>query len=119
MENTCVHKEKLKNGLKFEIIDASRKVAGDRYLVVLLARVFISVDKALKSEVCAGIDAEAARKALGPELIFEKKDERNFVDAGEKEAVFDHLRQACLDTAAKYFAHADFAAKYLLRTLQA
>ena len=118
MENTCIYRTKLDNGLKFEIFDASRKIAGDRYRVVMSARVVIPVDEALSSPVCSQIDAPAARKALGPELIFEKKSERNFVDAEEKEAVFDQLRQACIDTAAKYYAHQDFAAKYLLKTLQ-
>ena len=106
----------LKNGLRLDIFDASRKIAGDRYQVVMSARIEIDVAEALVSSACAVTDPESVVAALGKKVVFEQKGERNFVDEKEKEAVFKNLLNACLDNAGKYFAHDDFAAKYVLRT---
>ncbi|MBI9085827.1 MAG: hypothetical protein JEZ11_19670 [Desulfobacterales bacterium] len=116
MEETCVHTVELKNGLKLEIFDASRKIAGDRYQIVMSARIEVDVAEAMASPAGGGVDPEAVVAALGPKVIFEQKGERNFIDEKEKEAVFNALCDACLDNAGKYFAHDDFAVKYVLRT---
>lgn len=116
MEETCVHSLELKNGLKLDIFDASRKIAGDRYQIAMSARIHINVAEALASPAGKGVDADAVVGALGPKVVFEQKGVRNFIDEKEKEAVFKALCDACLDNAAKYFAHDDFALKYVLRT---
>lgn len=116
MEEILVETVELKNGLKLEIFDASRKIAGDRYQVVMSARIEIDVAEALASLAGAGADPEAAVAALGKKVVFEQKGERNFIDEKEKDAVFQSLCDACLDNAGKYFAHDDFAEKYVLRT---
>ena len=115
MEEILVHTMELKNGLKLEIFDASRKIAGDRYQIVMSARIEIDVAEAMASPACAELDHKAVAGALGPRVVFEQKGERNFVDEKEKEAVFKSLCDACLENAGKYFAHDDFAAKYVLR----
>ena len=70
----------LANGLTLELWDHSRPVAGDRWFVCLAARIAIPVRaEALPPE----LQAHAARvsAALGEELIFSRREERNFIAA--------------------------------------
>lgn len=116
MENTPIQTVELKNGLKLEIFDASHNVAADRYKVILVARIDVDVNEALTSPVCGEIEAEKAAGVLGPRLVFEQKSERFFVDEPDKETVFAEFLKACLKNAETYFAHPDFAARFVLRT---
>jgi hypothetical protein len=105
----------LDNGLTLELWDYSRPVAGDRWYVVLEARIVIPVRAdTLPPELQP--QAPQVLAALGNELIFSQRDVRNFI----ADAELAHLRQAMqerlLALAPGYFGHANFAARFIRKT---
>ncbi len=115
MKETLVRKIALANGLTLELVDASRKVASDRYRVELIERIHVPVDTDLFTEKDA-IDVGALRATLGVAVVFEKRTERNFIDENKKDAVFDALVEASVTDTVRYYAHPDFARKFLMKT---
>ena len=86
MNETLIRSISLANGLTLELLDASRKVASDRYRIELIERIRIPVDAGLFSETDT-IDIEALCETLGPVVAFEKRTERNFIAEKERDAV--------------------------------
>ena len=118
MEEQHIKEIPLENNLRLHIYDASRQLAGDRWLVKLIARIPISVDDAL-SDAEAGLPAKSAVKELiGENLVFEQEKIRNFIDEGEKDDVFQALLDNFLDHSRKYLSHPAFAKQYTLKTFQ-
>ena len=116
MEELLIKKMELKNGLTLEFIDVSRKVAGDRYQVVLKTRVTVPVDEKWFPEndpARPGL-AEIVKK-VGPEVAFEQKKERNFVDEREKTAVLKDITAVAEDYGVRYIGHPDFPRKLILK----
>ena len=102
----------LSNGLTLELWDHSRPVAGDRWFVCLAARIVSPVRaEALPPE----LQAHAARvsAALGEELVFSRREERNFIAASEAPAVLKDMQDRILAQAPGYFGHAEFAARFI------
>jgi hypothetical protein len=107
-----INRHPLDNGLTLEFWDYSRPVAGDRWYAVLEARIVIPVNPdTLPPELQP--QAPQVLAALGNELIFSQRDERNFI----ADAALANLRQAMqerlLALAPGYFGHADFAARFI------
>jgi hypothetical protein len=50
---------------------------------------------------------------LGDEIIFSHKDERNFIAATEAPKILKDMQDRLLDMAPGYFAHPDFAARFI------
>lgn len=98
---TLVKKIPLANGQTLHILDASRKVAGDRWQVTLLARMRIPVEN-------PGI-----RTALGEAVTFEVKKQRHFIDEQERQAVFDALLSAFETISLPYLSRPDFPRRYV------
>jgi hypothetical protein len=115
MNETLIRSISLANGLTLELLDASRKVASDRYRIELIERIRIPVDAGLFSETDT-IDIEALCETLGPVVAFEKRTERNFIAEKERDAVFNALVDGAVNGKALYYAHPDFARKYLTKT---
>lgn len=110
----------LANGLKLEILDESRPVAGDRVQVRLCFRVSVNLqDPAL-------CDALRSRSQSIEELIelvgtcpsFEKRLERNFIDIRQRADVMDALCASYTQSAGPYLGSSNFALSYLLREAQ-
>lgn len=102
----------LDNGLTLNLWDCSRPVAGDRWYVALEARIAIPVNQdTLPPELSR--EAAAVAAALGPELIFSQRDERNFIAAQEAPGLLKEMAARALDLAARYFGHLDFARKLI------
>jgi hypothetical protein len=95
----------LANGLTLELYDHSKLIAGDRWTVILMARIDVEVS-----------DAEAA-KALGPRITYEQKRERIFVDNDNKGAVFGELRTSFLSSQQTYLSRSDFGERFTRRQL--
>ncbi|HMA85540.1 MAG TPA: hypothetical protein VKN73_07540 [Desulfosalsimonadaceae bacterium] len=118
MEEQHIKEIPLKNNLRLHIYDASRRLAGDRWLVKMIARIPISVDDAL-SDAEAGLPAKSAVKELiGENIVFEQEKIRNFIDEGEKNDVFQALLNNFLDHLLTYLSHPAFAKRYTLKTFQ-
>ncbi|MFA5110017.1 MAG: hypothetical protein WC443_01290 [Desulfobaccales bacterium] len=75
-----ISRHSLANGLTLELWNRSRPVAGDRWLVILETRIAIPVQAdTLPAELQP--QAPAVIAALGAEVLFSRRDERNFIAA--------------------------------------
>ena len=104
------------NGMLLELYDFSRKVAGGRWRVGLLARIDIPVEEALL--YLNGGDPEcilAFKEACGATLRFEQKRERNIIAGEDKEQVLQNMLDFYLQGALSYLSHPDFIRKYVNR----
>ena len=102
----------LDNGLTLEFWDHSRPVAGDRRFVYLLARIAVPVrDETLPPELKA--HAAQVEGALGEEIIFSHREERNFIAASEAPGLLTDMQDRILALAPGYYGHADFAARFI------
>jgi len=113
VEERIVKKLELDNGLVLKIVDESKKLVGDRWVVRCTARIDIPAD-CLKNQE-NGPNPEQIRAALGDTVCFEQKRERNFIGEKEKDAVFDSLCSFFLDTNLSYLAHPEFGTKFILK----
>ncbi len=102
----------LPNGLLLKLYDCSRRVAGDRWYVSLLARIPVAVseeDFQGQEEAAAELFREFVEKEGNAEVIFELKKERNFIDEKEREAVFGKMLKDLEGHVFNYFSHPSFA----------
>ncbi len=107
-----ISRHPLPNGLFLELWDRSRPVAGDRWYVACEARITIPVHAAaLPSDLQP--PAAAIVAALGSEIVFSQKDERNFISASVVPDLLKEMSQKFLDLAAAYFGHPDFPGKLI------
>jgi len=116
MDETLIKKTDLNNGLTLEFIDVSRKIAGDRYQVVLKTRMTVPVEEKWfpENDPALPILADIIEK-VGPAVDFEQKKERNFVDEKEKAAVFTDILAVAEDYGVRYLGHPDFPRKLALK----
>jgi hypothetical protein len=104
----------MENGLVLEIWDESRKIAADTVKVTLAARVKVEV----KMEYFTNPDHyQTVLKVFGPEIIFEQKKERAFVNISQGEEVFSNLVAEFKESALKYIAGSKFAAGFVISKL--
>jgi hypothetical protein len=106
----------LGNGLVLEIYDHSRKAAGDRWLVKLVARIDIPIDRlSTETGTIKPDDIRALKASCGNYIRYEQKLERNFIDGKQKNAVFQGLMTSYLNGSQSYLSHPDFAKRCALR----
>ncbi len=101
----------LPNGLMAEIWDGSRMIAADTASVVLVVK--ISVD--LKQEYFE--DAAACRKTqrvFGSPIVYEYRNERTFVNAGEREALFREFLDSFKKDVLPYLSKEQFPKRFVL-----
>jgi hypothetical protein len=113
MENPqLLARHTLDNGLTLVFVDLSRPLVGDRRFVCLEAQIVIPVrTETLPPE----FKAQAAQvvEALGAEIIFSQRQERNFIAASEAPSLIKDMQDRILALAPGYFGHADFAARFI------
>ncbi|UCG13001.1 MAG: hypothetical protein JSU72_00430 [Deltaproteobacteria bacterium] len=116
MPSKLIEKIPLPNGLVLELWDRSRPMAGDRWLVSLLARMEIPILPEFFSDIHLG---EQAYKDLvdtnGDRLVFTQENERHFVDEQETEAILERLCQRLKETLLAYLSSPRFASRYVLK----
>ncbi|MDL2124799.1 MAG: hypothetical protein LWX51_17375, partial [Deltaproteobacteria bacterium] len=106
----------LENGLELKLLDASRKLAGDRWLVSLIARIEIPTsDSLLKEDASPSLNVDEIRKVLGEKLLFEQKREKFFIDEKEKDEVMKKIQDSFLSSSLSYLSYSDFPQKYVLK----
>ena len=113
-----VEKIDLPNNLVLEFYDYSRIVAGDRWLVGLLARIPIEISE----EDFANRPKELYKdflKEQGTVIYFDLKKERNFIDEKEKDQVFNQMLNELKEYALSYMGHKSFAKGFIKRQIQA
>ena len=73
MEQTLIKTIELSNGLKLLFFDISRKLAGDRWYVGLIARIDIPlIDSLLTNQHLSHYSVEEIRNALGESVRFQQ-----------------------------------------------
>ncbi len=117
MNEKLIKTLELKNGLQLKIYDASRTMAGDRWLVSLIARMEIPVTKVLeKNDSQPKENANEIKDVLGGCVIFEQKRDRIFVDIKEKDSVFKEVLDLFLGSSLEYLSRETFPKKFILKT---
>jgi hypothetical protein len=107
----------LENGLQLNIYDASRKLVGDRWLVSLIVRMDVPVTETLEKDTRQPIgNINEIKNILGDSVLFEKKRDKNFVDAAAKETVFKELCDVFLNSLLNYLSKDIFPKQYVLKT---
>ncbi|OPY06514.1 MAG: hypothetical protein A4E67_01432 [Syntrophaceae bacterium PtaB.Bin038] len=101
----------LPNGLTAEIWDASRMIAADTASVVLVVRVPVPVKRDYFEEAA---DCERTKRVFGPEIVFEYRNERTFVPAGEREALFGEFLAGFRKDVLPYLSKGHFPRRFIL-----
>lgn len=102
----------LENGLTLEFWDLSRPMIGDRWIITLELRITIPINAANLPPDLKSQEADIVR-ALGPEIAFSQRDERNFIDTREFEATVKEMVTRLLALAPSYFGHPEFAGRLI------
>jgi len=122
MENKLVKTIGLKNNLWLKIYDHSKKMAGDRWLVSMIAQVDIPVSSVTESlhnlQHDPDSDKDEILKLLGSTVTFEQKRERFFIDESKKESVFNEVCDHFVKSTINYLSHPDFPKKFVIMKLK-
>ncbi len=106
----------LKNGLKLEIYDQSRKIAGDRWLVKMAAKIDIPIDRQhLGDGLNKQVSLNSLKESFDNFIRYEQRRERNFIGDQQKDTVFNDLVASFLTSTREYLSHPNFAARCALR----
>ena len=116
MDRIFIKTVDLKNGLTLEFYDISRKLAGDRWYVGLIAQIDIPVNGvSIKSDSLLPYSIEEIRNGLGEKIRFEQKQERHFIDEKEKNQLLDSMMESFIKISNSYLSHPNFPEKFLLK----
>ena len=116
MSERLLEKITLPNGLVLEIWDKSHLMAGDRWLVSLLAKVEVTVLPEYFSPLDNGEQAYQDLVAVhGNSLVFTQEKVRHFVDEREIQDVLTRLCQRIKDNLIAYLGNPQFASRYVLK----
>ena len=106
----------LENSMQLNIFDGSRKLAGDRCMVTMIARIEIPVSEVLIQDGQQSKESvDAIIKVLGEKVLFEQKRERIFVDETEKETIFEEVYDMFLNSTLTYLSNKKFPQRYVLK----
>ena len=116
MNDKLINTIVLKNGLTLGVYDQSRKIAGDRWLVKMAAKIDIPIDRLhLNDGLNKQVSLNSLKESFDNFLRYEQKRERNFIAEKEKDTVFDDLVTSFLTSTREYLSHPNFAARYAVR----
>jgi hypothetical protein len=107
-----ISRHPLANGLSLEFWDLSRSMVGDRWLVILEVRIALPLNAGTLPPDLLAEEAEISR-ALGPEIVFTQRNERNFIDASEFRETLKEMETRLLTLAPTYFGHPEFAGRLI------
>jgi hypothetical protein len=102
----------LGNGLTIEFWDLSRPMIGDRWIITLELRIAIPINAAKLPPDLQAQEAEIV-KALGAEIVFSQRDERNFIDIKEFDAAMNEMVTRLLALAPSYYGHPEFGGRLI------
>ena len=116
MSERLLEKITLPNGLILEIWDKSHLMAGDRWLVSLLAKVEVTVLPEYFSPLDDGEQAyQDLVAAHGNSLVFTQEKVRPFVEEKEIQDMLTRLCQRIKDNLIAYLGNPKFASLYVLK----
>ena len=100
-----VEVKNLPNGLTLEIWDYSRRLAGDRWLIGMLAQIRVKVGP---EHFSAPKNFERFLRETEGVVYYRYRKERHFIDEKEKDRVFETLKGNFLKAALEYLSHPSF-----------
>ena len=106
----------LKNGLRLQCWDQSKKIAADRWYICVMVTITIPVEK--KWFVNHPVDEKKfgqIKSELGNSVVYQQKKERHFISDDKKDQIVNQICNTAKETGMKYLGHDDFAAKYILK----
>lgn len=114
-EEKLINTIPLENDLCIKIYDGSKKIAADRWQIVVTARIRIAMDQVQFTRVDSEKKSEIIQ-LIGDQVVYEKKMIRNFVDQKIKEETITALCESFLQNTGDYFSHHLFAERFVLKT---
>lgn len=106
----------LDNGNTLQILNASRKLAGDAWLVKIIFRIEVTIDALLpKGKSLGGFGLPEIKAALGETVAFEVIRERNFINEKEKDTLAEIMVNDYLQHILGYISQADFPEKLVIK----
>jgi len=118
MKEQLIKSIPLDNGQVLNIYDASKNIAGDRWQVNLVARMFISVHEINTENNAVLPPADGIKQALGDTVEYEVKKQRNFIDDKEKKTVLTDLLDTFIKYSVPYLSHPEFAKRLIVKKYQ-
>jgi len=116
MKENLIKTMELKNGMTLNFYDASRPIAGDRWLISLIVRMEMPVVEALINDEGKSMDSVGEiKKVLGEKVLFEQKRDRIFVGESEKQTVFEEVYNFFIDSVLGYLSNKAFPKRYVLK----
>jgi hypothetical protein len=115
MYTSLLRKIDLECGLKLEIHNISRKLAGDRWYVGFIGRVEIPITFLADYADSHEVDILKIKDLLGETVRFEQKRDRHYIDEKKKDALLNGLIDDFLKSTLTYFSEKDFAEKYAFK----
>jgi hypothetical protein len=105
----------LENDLLVSFYDESKKIAGDRWQVVVIAKIQIVTDQVHFTRMDTEKRSEIIQ-VVGKQINYEKKLIRNFVGEKQKEEIVKTMLESFLQITRPYFSHRQFAERFVLKT---
>jgi hypothetical protein len=112
---TLCEQTRLPNGLVAEIWDGSRMIAADTACVVVVVKVAVEVKAEYFEEAAAFRKTE---RVFGSPIVFEYRNERTFVPAGEREALFGEFLANFKKDVLPYLSKEHFPKRFILSKYQ-
>jgi hypothetical protein len=116
MKEKLVKKIDLDNNQTLIILDASRMISEDAYVVRMKAKIEIPVEKDLFSEIeLKEILFGDILDKIGKVTVYEHLSERNFIMAEDKDELFEKLMHDFFEGILKYLSKPEFPKKFILK----
>ena len=109
----------LENHLSLDIYDESKRLAGDRWLVSMVARIEIPVEeKTIAAQQLSPEEEQKIRQALGETVVFEQKINRIFIDQHEKERLWQTMVETFVNNNLQYLSRENFPQRFLQKKIR-
>lgn len=116
MKENVYRKIDLENNHTLTILDLSRKIGADAWVVRMKAVVEVGIAKDLfKKPLPPEVSFEQIKEVLGDKVAYEYMVERNFIMDHEKEGLFETLLQTFLNNLGQYVSKKSFPEKFVLK----
>lgn len=112
---TLFEQIKLPNGLLAEIWDDSRMIAADTTTVVLVVKIPVDLNQEYFEDPAAW---RKTARVFGSPLVYEYRNERTFVAAGEREALFNEFLASYKKDVLPYVSKEHFPKRFVLSKYQ-
>ena len=112
---TLFEEIRLPNGLVAEIWDGSRMIAADTTTVVLVVKIPVDLKQEYFEDPAA---CRKTAKVFGSPLVYEYRNERTFVAAGEREALFNEFLANFKKDVLPYLSKEHFPKRFVLSKYQ-